>query len=372
MTQTNLNNTSKKIGVVITGGTSLMIRDSNGNLMPPPDSAKRFHEVFDQVLNPIAQIEVNPVMNKDSSNMLPSDWQVISKAVYQFVCRSNIDGVVVLHGTDTMAYSSAATALALGANLNKPVIFTGAQANPDVSAGDSLINIVNSVQLASSDLAEVAIVFAHRIIRGGCGTKIDEKKYDAFRSINMPKLGWLTPEGIELSLLAKKRLPEREVININFNNHFSEQVLSIQLEPNNSANSNAFQALLEKKDDKLSNWPYYKVIILTALGAGNVPDSWLSFIEKATKLGIAVILTSPFPGHSTLQSRYLTGVKAISAGAIATGNLTHEMVKVKASWAVGCLLNSANPPSCGSEYLSEIANIMNNSYVGETGGSYKR
>ena len=347
-----------------------MERNQVGALIPAKDPFARFTESYGKTLNTITNSKISLVVNKDSSNLTPSDWEEINAAIYKFICDPEVSGVVVVHGTDTLAYSAAAAAFALGPNLNKPVVFTGAQAAPDVAAGDAEINLINSAQVALSQLAEVAIVFDRCIIRGVSGSKTDERSYRAFRSVNMPAgLGTVTAHGVELSPLAKRRVEPKLEKPVQFLNNFSNRVISLQHSPNNTLNCDHFKYFLEIPDPENQGLAYYRAIIITALGAGNVAEPWIDFIQEATKRGIAVILTSPFPGHSTLNSDYDAGYKAVQAGALPTGNLTHEAVKAKAPWAIGCLLK--NGQKHGYDFIKALGETLNLPYIGETGEAIK-
>ncbi len=115
--------TDKKICLIYTGGTIGMHRDVNGVLRPPENPEDFLH------LAPeldTSEFDFVPLLNKDSTNMIPADWTAIAEAIYERRKEGYI-GFVVAHGTDTMHFSASAVALALGSNLNFPVVFTGAQ-----------------------------------------------------------------------------------------------------------------------------------------------------------------------------------------------------------------------------------------------------
>ena len=123
-------------------------------MRPPPDPHRFILKVAPEI-GEIADFDFVMLMNKDSTNINHEDWVTIVEAIYS---RSDkYRGFVIAHGTDTIHFTASAVAFALGNNLNLPVLFTGAQTNPDIRQGDARVNLVRAFQVCATDLAEVAI-----------------------------------------------------------------------------------------------------------------------------------------------------------------------------------------------------------------------
>jgi L-asparaginase len=194
-----------KICLIYTGGTIGMHRDSEGVLRPPEDS-ESFLQVAPE-LGDLADFDFVPLLKKDSTNMNPSDWTKIADEIYNININrpQYYDGFVVAHGTDTMHFSASAVALALGRNLNFPVVFTGAQTPPDVQHGDARVNLLRAFKVAAEDIAEVVISFGDYVFRGCRAQKKDERKFDAFEAPAHFPLAYITEEIIASHFATKRK-----------------------------------------------------------------------------------------------------------------------------------------------------------------------
>ena len=173
----------------------------DGTVRPPDDPAD-FLRVAPE-LERLVDYDFVPLMNKDSTNINPEDWLQMARAVYE---RRDVgyEGFVIAHGTDTMHFSASALAFAFGENLSFPVVFTGAQAIPEISHGDARVNLLRACRVATMDLGEVVISFSDYVLRGCRAQKKDEVKFDAFESPGFFPLAYIT-EHILLTPLARKR-----------------------------------------------------------------------------------------------------------------------------------------------------------------------
>ncbi|MFC2156000.1 asparaginase [Acidobacteriota bacterium] len=342
-----------KICLIYTGGTIGMTKKTNGTVAPPehPDD---FFKIAPE-MKEIVDFDFVLLLNKDSTNMNPDDWVEMAKSVYN---RRNAGyaGFVIAHGTDTMHFSSSALSFALGPNLNFPVVFTGAQTIPAVKHGDSRVNLLRACKLATMDLAEVVICFGDYIFRGCRAQKKDEKKFDAFESPAYFPIGYITEE-IELSPLAEKK---RRVYDIVFIPNFEKGILLVNLIP--GLEPELFRPIIE--NDQCNG------VILQSFGAGNVPHednlSFIPLIEEAKKLNKPVIITSQFPGHSTLGTEYEAGKVAHEAGAIPTGNMTSSAAVVKFRWVLAQVFKEIQDGYLETEQkIKKVKELMNTPYVGE-------
>lgn len=342
-----------KICLIYTGGTIGMTKKKDGSLAPPEhpeDFLKVAPEIEDYV-----DFDFVPLLNKDSTNMNPDDWIKMAEAVYR-KRNAGYDGFVIAHGTDTMHFSSSALSFALGRNLNFPVVFTGAQTIPEVKHGDARVNLLRACKLTTMDLAEVVICFGDYVFRGCRAQKKDEKKFDAFESPAYFPIGYIT-ENIEMSPLAKRK---EKAYDIFFRPYFQKGILLVNLIP--GLEPELIHPTIEMEQ--------CNGIILQSFGAGNVPHedklSFIPIIEEAVKLHKPVIITSQFPGHSTLGTEYEAGIVAHKAGAIPTGNMTSTAAVVKFRWVLAQVLKEVETGDLDTKKkIDKVRDLMNTPYVGE-------
>ncbi len=342
-----------RLCLLYTGGTIGMVRNKAGHLVPPkrPDD---FLSVAPE-LQDFATIDFEVLMNKDSTNIVPTDWTAIAKAIYD---RRNqgYDGFIVTHGTDTMHFSASAVSFALGAGLPFPVVFTGAQTIPEVSHGDARVNLLRAARVAACDIAEVVISFGEYIFRGCRAQKKDERRFDAFESPAIFPLGYITEE-ILLSPLATPRPQDANPSSIRLEPDFAPGVVQVSLIPGLEP------SVLESVVDD----PRCRGLILQSFGAGNVPDvegyAFTELIFRATKLNKPVIVTSQFPANATLHSAYATSKSAMDAGAIATGNMTASCAVAKFRWVLAKV--DRQIPEGGHAHVEMVKELMGSVFVGE-------
>lgn len=350
-----------KICLIYTGGTIGMVRtekeDGSYVLQPPanPDEFLNSLKVKEEVES-FADLEFINLMNKDSANMVPSDWTKMAKAVHTRL-GEGYNGFVVAHGTDTMHFSASALAFAFGPNLNCAIVFTGAQTTPDVAHGDARVNLLRAVRVACTDLAEVVVAFGDYVFRGCRVQKKDEKRFDAFESPAEFPLGYITEE-IVLGDCRRKRAGSDTPIA--FRPYFSAGVVQISLIP--GLKSDLLTPILEN--------PQCKGLVLQSFGAGNVPNeaeySFENFIRQATIKNIPVIIASQFPANSTLASHYAPGVAAIKAGAIPIGNMTNAAATVKFLWVLSQVDRQIQKGDFAQEKkIDEVRKMMGVVYVNE-------
>ncbi len=314
----------KKFCLIYTGGTIGMVADKGGELHPPK-KPEDFLEVAPE-LDGLFDYDFLPLINKDSTNILPADWTDMAVAIKVGIDSGKYRGFVIAHGTDTMHFSASAVAFALGKNLNLPVVFTGAQANPSVHHGDARINLLRAFKVANEDLAEVVISFGDFVFRGCRTQKKDERRFDAFESPALYPIADIT-ENILIHPTAKRQ--NENTIEIIFRPNFAGNIVQVSLIP--GLHPKSLEPLLDNG---------CKGIVLQSFGAGNVPDKEIgeygfeSFIKQAKTKNIPVIITSQFPANSTYDTHYAPGKNAERAGAIPTGNMTSAAATVKFRWVM--------------------------------------
>lgn len=265
-------------------------------------------------LQQIADITVQNVFFEDSSDMNQSHWiqliNIIDDSMNQF------DGFVILHGTDTMAYTASALSFALR-NLKKPVILTGSQVPMSNIRSDARRNLVNAVELATCELNEVAICFNDHLYRGNRSTKMSINDFDAFTSPNFPPLAEI---GININIAPTAKLKSDEP----FSSHpfFSDALHLIKVYP--GLNPDLLNHL---------NLDLTKAIIIEAYGIGNIPIkgkySLVPFVENCLNQGCHVIITSQVAYDSVDLNVYESGRTLSRLGCISAGEMTMEATLTK-------------------------------------------
>lgn len=336
----------RKVCILGFGGTIAMVPDSSGVLKP----AKSVDEIVTLVplLKENADVSWEEMQNLDSTNINPNHWTKLALRIAEL--HDKFDGIIVTHGTDTMAYTATAVALALGAGLDIPVVFTGSQL-PLVSFGtDARFNLENAMQtvLTACDegITEVMIVFSDRVFRGVRSIKTSESRFPAFDSPAFPELALITATGVKFTPLGRRR-PEDVAFEVK--PHFQRGILSVELVP--GIEPSILKTVLHSG--------MCQGLLLKSLGAGNVPAldeySLLPVIEEAARMKIPVLISTKFIGGNTRMEIYEPGRLALKAGAIPTGDLTDVAAQVKFMWAL----------AQGFRDSTALKKIINTDFVGE-------
>lgn len=284
-------------------------------------------------------IEMQPLI--DSAELMPEAWNRLVALLESHWPR--YDAFVVLHGTDTMAYSAAALSFMLGA-LNKPVIFTGSQIPLGEPRSDALNNVVSTLQLAAhpDTPREVSLAFHDRLLRGNRACKVRTQGLDAFDSPNFP---WLGELGIGIALNTDSVLPAG-VPNFAPLNLDPDAVALLPLHPGMSLRR--AKALLA--DETL------KGLVLYSYGVGNPPSfegELLSALTAANERGVALLNVTQCAQGEVVQGAYATGAALNKAGVIAGSDITLEAAIAKLTVLIGqglvgpTLRKALSAPMCG-------------------------
>lgn len=305
-----------KICLLFAGGTIGMVRNPHTGVLQPAADAAEIIRDFPQIQRHI-QLDFKMVVNIDSSNMVPAHWTELATKIYQLY--NQYDGFVIAQGTDTMAYAASALSYALQ-NLSKPIVFTGSLIPLNELASDGRNNLIYACLTAAMDIAEVAIVFANKIIRGNRAKKFHESFVDVFHSPNYPLLGELGRPSV-LHEWRKKRRKRT----IKFQPNFDKKISLLKLFPGFDP------VILDKTIERGAH-----AIIIEGFGPGNVPfledNSIVERIEKATDSGIPVIIANQMEKGITNLHAYEAGYYAAKAGAISSGIMTTEATVTKLMW----------------------------------------
>ena len=312
--------TTPRVLLLHTGGTLGM----GGDPLHPGDYATEMsHRVPE--LGRIAQVEPRILCNLDSSDITPFHWAQIAEIIDQE--RPHFDGFVVIHGTDTMAYTASALAFALE-GLDRPVILTGAQRPLAEIRTDARRNLVDAMELATKGICEVGICFDGLLLRGCRTTKSNAHDYRGFDSPGCPPLARL---GVKVVLSPHIRHPS-----VPFLCHptFDDRVVTLQLTP--GFDPGIFEMLRAMERPPLG-------IVLIAFGIGNAPKLERAIgpaLAQVHDAGVDVLVISS-SNASIDFSLYENGVQLAKAGAISGGAMSVEAAVAKLMHALGTFKNRA-------------------------------
>jgi len=328
----------KKILIIETGGTIMMEKSEKDSYKPSDNPNSILNHIPE--LKKIAEVRATMLLSKDSANFQIEDWKLISETISKQY--ENYDGFVIIHGTDTMAYTASALSFSLQ-NLNKPVILTGSQIPLDEVASDGKNNVINSVRFACHNIAEVCIFFGSRLIRGNKCTKISEFDLKAFEGVNCPYLG---KAGLDIILKNNHKSPKTNSLSLKTN--FENKVAIIKLFPH--ININYFSGILDTD---------IRGIIIEGFGAGNLPhfdDSFDIFIGKCRSKNITVVISTQCVYGTAEYERYIGGMKAKQAGCLTSFDMTKETTLIKLMWVLG---QTSDQDTIKELYYENIAQEIN-------------
>ena len=341
----NANNTS--VLLIYTGGTIGMIEN------PETGALENFN--MEQLQKYIPELhnfgfcidtyQFDPPM--DSSDMDPEAWKrlvsIISDHYDQYT------GFVILHGTDTMAYTASALSFMLE-NLSKPVILTGSQLPIGMLRTDGKENLITAIEIASARrpdgtpmVPEVCIFFENELMRGNRTTKINAENFNAFRSFNCPPLA-------------------KAGIHIRYEEHLIRRPdLSRPMKPHYLFDTNVvvltlFPGIRESIVNSVLHVPGLKAVVLKTFGSGNAPQKeWLIHqLKEATERGIVIVNITQCQRGIVEMQRYGTGLQLLQAGVISGYDSTPECAVTKLMFLLGHGLDQ-----------QEIRRLMDSNLAGE-------
>lgn len=306
--------------IIYTGGTIGMIKDSVSGVLKPFN----FDNVYQQIPTlklldyKIENICFNPVI--DSSDMNPHHWGEIAKVIESNY--EKFDGFVVLHGSDTMAYTASALSFMLD-NLNKPIILTGSQLPLGMIRTDGRENFITAIEIAAAQeddtplIPEVAIYFENQLMRGNRTIKLNAENFEAFRSPNYPTLADVGVYIKYNSQYIRKPNFKKLKVHTNLNNNIA--VLKL------------FPGISQKLVEAVLQTKGLKALVLETYGSGNAPtEKWfLDNLEKSIDRGLIIINVSQCQGGAVEMGKYQTGVMLEDIGVIGGIDITTEAATSK-------------------------------------------
>lgn len=261
----------------------------------------------------LADLELDLFSNVDSSEMQPELWSRLAEHLYTRI--PDFDGVVVTHGTDTLAYTASALSFMLQ-NLPVPVVLTGSQRPLGETRSDARLNLIDAVTAALYGPREVSICFDSRLFRGNRARKVKVNEYDAFDSPNCPVLGTL---GVDVTF--EERLAPRGKFTLK--QKLDSRVFLLEIFPG-----------LDPKLP-LALLPHVEGLVIVAYGAGNFPcepslgRSLMPLFERAGEREIPVVVVSQAYRNGVDLSLYQSGAEALKLGAVGGADMTPSAALAK-------------------------------------------
>lgn len=310
----------KSLLIIYTGGTLGMVYDEDKSLVP--FNFERILEAIPSLRNYNLSLTVasfNELI--DSSNVNPTHWKQIAQLIEEHY--DTTDGFIVIHGTDTMAFTASAISFMLE-GLNKPVIFTGAQLPIGAARSDARENLITAIEIASQYIndrpivSEVCIYFNNLLLRGNRAKKVESVQFDAFESENYPVLAEAGVI-IEYNFSALKPYDKEAVLNVRKN--ISQEVAILKI----------FPGMSQHFVKSVFSTPSLKGIVIETFGAGNAPsDKWfIDIVENAIKSGVLVLNVSQCMGGKVIQGRYQTSKDLEAIGVCSGSDITSEAAITK-------------------------------------------
>ncbi len=313
--------------IIYTGGTLGMVYDKEGTLVPFD-----FEQIQDRIPSIsrfnllLTVISLGELI--DSANATPATWHAIGTAIAENY--QDYDGFVVIHGTDTMAYSASALSFMLQ-HLSKPVIFTGAQLPIGAVRTDARENLLAALEIASAKnnrgealVPEVCIYFNYRLLRGNRAKKVQSILFDAFESNNYPLLA---EAGVEIKYNIGAILTPEGQKQLKYHSSFEPKVSLLKL----------FPGMQPEYVSHMLEMPQVRGIIMETYGSGNAPTfPWfIKAVERALKADKIILNVSQCLGGKVTQGKYGTSRQLEELGVLGGYDLTTEAALAKMMLVLG-------------------------------------
>jgi L-asparaginase len=309
---------AKKILIISTGGTFNCIQTDEG-LLPEfneNELRKRLQPVTSE-----CELTFENLLNIDSANILPKHWKMIADCINKHY--KSQDGIVIIHGTDTLAYTSSMLSHMLK-GIPIPVVITGSQLSIINPVADALENMRIAIYMAKNNYPGVFVAFNRKIMLAKCVSKTHSKSFNAFESINCGNVAEVNAYGIQVD---EKLVPKVDPF-FRVKSNICDKVFLLKITPGLSPD--IIDYLIEKE---------YKGIIIESYGLGGLPteedNDFISKCKEAIEKGIKIIILSQCTYDGVDLNVYETGVKTKELGIISMPLATKEYAYTRLMWELG-------------------------------------
>lgn len=325
---THSGHAAPRVLIIYTGGTIGMMENPVTHAHEPLNFAHlKSHVPELELLNvSYGTVQFDPPL--DSSNVNPSHWERIARIIVDHY--DQYEGFVVLHGTDTMAYTASALSYMLE-NLSKPVVLTGSQLPIGVLRTDGKENLITAIEIAAAHdriglpmVPEVCIYFQSALLRGNRSKKFNAEVFNAFRSPNYPAIAEIG-------------------VHINYAHHYIRYTAErAPLKPHYTMSSDVtvlklFPGITQSTVDAILATPGLRGVVLESFGTGNaMTDDWfIASLKAAVDRGVVVVNVSQCLGGAVEMARYDAGNRMAQIGVIGAADMTFEATLTKLMFLLG-------------------------------------
>lgn len=317
-----------RVLIVYTGGTIGMVQNPETGALEPLNFDHLAQHVPELSQLKVSCSSVQFEQPLDSSNINPDNWATLARIIVENY--TAYDGFVVLHGTDTMAYTASALSYMLQ-NLQKPVILTGSQLPIGQLRTDGKENLITAIEMAAARdrigqpmVPEVCVYFQTKLLRGNRSKKLSAEEFNAFHSPNYPPLADI---GVHVTYAHHHINYHNRELRLTPYYNFCSDIMVLKL----------FPGISQSMVHNLLSLPSLRGVVLETYGAGNAPTySWfIDEIASAVKRGIVVTNVTQCIGGKVEMSIYDTGNQLNQAGVIGSGDMTTEATLTKLMFLLG-------------------------------------
>ena len=307
----------KKILIITTGGTLACGQNEKG--LVPGLSSNDILSYISDITN-LYDVDFYELFQLDSANIQPSNWQTMAETIYEKY--TSYDGIVIFHGTDTMAYTASALSFML-LNIPIPVVITGSQLSILNPLADAVENCRCAIHMAGSGMPGIFLAFNRKVILGTRASKVRTTSFHAFESINYPYVGEINSRGLDIQ---RSYIPGPTGSCV-LERRLEEKVFLIKLVP--GFDGKIFQFLYEQG---------YRGLIIEAFGMGGIPSlssEVMNDLRDVIQKGMIVVVKSQCPYEGSNLSLYETGKAALEVGVFEAYDMSTEAVVTKVMWILG-------------------------------------
>ena len=313
----------KKILLLCAGGT-IACRPTENGLVPSLNGSEMLEHMSSMTTT--YDIVSKDLFSLDSSNIQPEHWQQAARRIFEELSTGEWDGLVMTHGTDTMAYTAAMLSYMLE-NPPVPVVLTGSQLPLEHALTDGYENLRCALAMAASGVPGVFVAFSHSVILGTRAVKTHSSQLHAFESINAPQVGTVTAAGLHLDREALSLLPPRNPgAPFTLRDNLCDKVILIKLTP--GIRPQVFSLLADAG---------FRGIVIEAFGSGGMAflrRNLVDTVGQLTRRGVMVAAVSQCLYDGSDLSVYESGRLALSNGILQARDMTAEAAVTKMMWSL--------------------------------------